>query len=129
MVSFLTLTLIGLVTLQRDGLLPAIVSFLDKIYYLCLLNDSALYLAKVLRLYRGAANAVADISWIRNLLLELQFPTTSATIVYCDNINAFDLLNNLVQRQRMKHIEIDIHYVRDKVALGQTRVLHVPSSS
>jgi hypothetical protein len=28
----------------------------------------------------------------------------------------------------MKHIEIDIHFVREKVALGQVRVLHVPSS-
>ncbi|GJS17883.1 ribonuclease H-like domain-containing protein [Tanacetum coccineum] len=29
--------------------------------------------------------------------------------------------------QRMKHIEIDIHFVRDFVATGQVRVLHVPS--
>nr|GFA63876.1 ribonuclease H-like domain-containing protein [Tanacetum cinerariifolium] len=29
--------------------------------------------------------------------------------------------------QRTKHIEIDIHFVRDLVATGQVRVLHVPS--
>ncbi|GKC03781.1 ribonuclease H-like domain-containing protein [Tanacetum coccineum] len=29
--------------------------------------------------------------------------------------------------QRTKHIEIDIHFVRDMVARGQVRVLHVPS--
>jgi hypothetical protein len=29
----------------------------------------------------------------------------------------------------MKHIEIDIHFVQGKVALGQVRILHVPSSS
>ncbi|GJT65853.1 ribonuclease H-like domain-containing protein [Tanacetum coccineum] len=28
---------------------------------------------------------------------------------------------------RTKHIEIDIHFVRDLVATGQVRVLHVPS--
>ncbi|XP_014660319.1 uncharacterized protein LOC106804192 [Setaria italica] len=35
---------------------------------------------------------------------------------------------NPVHHQRMKHIEIDIHFVREKVALGEVRVLHVPSS-
>jgi hypothetical protein len=27
----------------------------------------------------------------------------------------------------MKHVELDIHFVREKVALGQLRVLHVPT--
>ena len=34
---------------------------------------------------------------------------------------------NPVQHRRMKHIELDIHFVREKVALGVVRVLHVPS--
>jgi hypothetical protein len=33
-----------------------------------------------------------------------------------------------MQHQHTKHIEIDIHFVRDCVALGHIRVLHVPSS-
>lgn len=31
-----------------------------------------------------------------------------------------------MQDQRTKHIEIDLHFVREKVALGQVKVLHVP---
>ncbi|GJZ93660.1 ribonuclease H-like domain-containing protein [Tanacetum coccineum] len=77
--------------------------------------------------YRGVANAVAETCWIRNLLRELHTPLSSATIVYCDNVSAVYLSSNLVQHQRTKHIEIDIHFVRDLVATGQVCVLHVPS--
>ncbi|MCH99477.1 copia-type polyprotein, partial [Trifolium medium] len=49
------------------------------------------------------------------------------TAVYCDNVSAIYLSGNPVQYQRTKHIEMDIHYVREKIARGQVRVLHVPS--
>nr|GEX17756.1 ribonuclease H-like domain-containing protein [Tanacetum cinerariifolium] len=50
-----------------------------------------------------------------------------ATLVYCDNVSAVYLSSNPVQHQRTKHIEIDIHFVRDLVSTGRIRVLHVPS--
>nr|GEY08166.1 ribonuclease H-like domain-containing protein [Tanacetum cinerariifolium] len=77
--------------------------------------------------YRGVANAIAETAWIRNLLRELHFPLLSATFVYCDNISAIYLSGNHVQHQRTKHIEIDIHFVRDMVTEGHVRVLHVSS--
>ncbi|GJV31127.1 ribonuclease H-like domain-containing protein [Tanacetum coccineum] len=64
---------------------------------------------------------------IWNLLLELHTPLSTATLVYCDNVSAVYLTTNPVQHQRTKHIEIDIHFVREYVAFGQVRVLHVPS--
>ncbi|GJZ07692.1 ribonuclease H-like domain-containing protein [Tanacetum coccineum] len=77
--------------------------------------------------YRGVANVVAETAWIRNLLLELHTPLFTATLVYCDNVSAVYLSTNPVQHQRTKHIEIDIHFVREYVASGQVHVLHVPS--
>ena len=56
-------------------------------------------------------------------------PVRRATLVYCDNISAVYLSTNPVQHQRTKHIEIDVLFVRDKVAAGAFRVLHVPMSS
>ncbi|GJT60264.1 retrovirus-related pol polyprotein from transposon TNT 1-94 [Tanacetum coccineum] len=68
--------------------------------------------------YRGVANAVAETSWIHNLLRELHTPLFTATLVYCDNIIAVYMSANPMQHQRTKYIEIDIHFVRNKVAAG-----------
>ena len=79
--------------------------------------------------YRAVANGVAEATWLRQLLLELRHPPCRATLVYCDNISAIYLSSNPVQHQRTKHVEIDLHFVREKVALGHVRVLHVPTTS
>jgi hypothetical protein len=69
--------------------------------------------------YRGVANVVSESCWLRNL--------HKATLVYCDNVSSIYLSGNPVQHQRTKHIEMDIQFVREKVARGQVCVLHVPS--
>lgn len=79
--------------------------------------------------YRGVTNVVAETSWLRNLLRDLFYPPCTATIFYWDNVSAIYMSTNPVQHQRTKHIEIEIQFVRDKVAMAQVRVLHVPSSS
>nr|GEZ75666.1 hypothetical protein [Tanacetum cinerariifolium] len=77
--------------------------------------------------YHGVANVVAETTWIRNLLLELHAPLHSVMLVYCDNFSVVYLSTNSVHHQYTKHIEIDIHFVRDYVASRQVHVLHVPS--
>nr|GEW61706.1 ribonuclease H-like domain-containing protein [Tanacetum cinerariifolium] len=77
--------------------------------------------------YKGVANAVAETCWLRNLLRELYTPLSATMIVYCDNVIVIYLSSNPLQHQRTKHIEIDIHFVRNLVTTGHVRVLHVPS--
>ncbi|GJW18667.1 ribonuclease H-like domain-containing protein [Tanacetum coccineum] len=77
--------------------------------------------------YRGFANVVAETCWLMNLLRELHTPLSSATFVYCDNVSDVYLSSILDQHQRTRHIEIDIHFVRDLVATGEVHVLHVSS--
>nr|GEU92217.1 ribonuclease H-like domain-containing protein [Tanacetum cinerariifolium] len=77
--------------------------------------------------YRCVANAVAETCWLRNLLRELHTLLSFVTRVYCDNISVVYLSCNPVQHHRTQHIEIDIHFVRNLVAVGQVWVLHVPS--
>ena len=75
------------------------------------------------------ANGVAEATWLRQLLLELHAPSRYASLVYCDNFSAVYMSSNPVQHQRTKHIEIDLHFVRERVALGDVRVMHVPTSA
>jgi hypothetical protein len=49
-------------------------------------------------------------------------------VVFYDNVSSVYMASNPVQHRRSKHIEIDIHFVREKVSIGQIRVFHVPST-
>jgi hypothetical protein len=72
---------------------------------------------------------VAEASWLCQLLAELHSPHAKSTLVYCDNISAVYLSTNPVQHQRTKYVEIDLHFVRGQVAIGDVRVLHVPTTT
>ena len=73
------------------------------------------------------ANVVAECIWLRQLLEELLCPINAATLVYYDNVSAIYLAANPVHHCRTKHVELDIHFVRERVALSDIRVLHVPT--
>jgi hypothetical protein len=79
--------------------------------------------------YRVVANDVAKAAWLRQLLHELHSPLATSTLVFCDNVSVVYLSTNLVQHQRTKHVEIDLHFVRERVTCGAVRVLHVPTTS
>jgi hypothetical protein len=79
--------------------------------------------------YRAVANGVAEACWLWQLLQELHAPLSKSTIVYCDNVSAVYLSTNLVQHQCTKHVEIDLHFIRERVAIDDVRVLHVPTTS
>ena len=75
------------------------------------------------------ANGVAEACWLRQLLLELHSPLSRATLVYCDNVSAVYLSTKPIKHQRTKHVEIDLHFVHECVAIGDVHVLHVPMTS
>lgn len=51
---------------------------------------------------------------------------TKATLIFCDNVSSVYMLSNPMQHQRTKHVELDLHFFHEKVALGEAKVLHVP---
>jgi hypothetical protein len=51
-----------------------------------------------------------------------------STLVNCD-ISVIYLSTNLIQHQHTKHVEMDLHFMRKCVTIGDVRVLHVSMTS
>ena len=65
------------------------------------------------------ANVVAETCWIRNIVLELKCRITIALLSTEIISVRFLSSKNTVKHQRTKHVEIDIHFVHEKVNMGQ----------
>jgi histone deacetylase 1/2 len=66
--------------------------------------------------YKSLANATAEIIWVQKLLAELGTSHPPMARLWCDNLGAKYLSANLVFHARTKHIEIDFHFVCERVA-------------
>lgn len=75
--------------------------------------------------YRALASASAEVLWLSSLLSELHVNVPTIPTIYCDNLGATYLTVNPVFHSRMKHIAIDIHFVRDHVRNNMIRVQHI----
>jgi histone deacetylase 1/2 len=66
--------------------------------------------------YKALANATVELVWVHALLGELGVIQRSPPVLWCDNIGATYLFANPVFHARTKHIEIDFHFVRERIA-------------
>jgi hypothetical protein len=63
--------------------------------------------------YKALANVTAELMWLQVLLKELRISLPSTARLSCDNLGATYLLANPIFHARMKHIEVDFHFVRE----------------
>jgi hypothetical protein len=63
--------------------------------------------------YNAIANATAKIIWVQSLLGELKLAQPSSAILWRDNLGATYLSANPVFHARIKHVEIDYHFVHE----------------
>jgi histone deacetylase 1/2 len=77
--------------------------------------------------YKAVGDATAELIWVQSLLRELRVSQSQSPILWCDNIGATYLSSNPVFHARTKHIEVDYHFVRERVARKLLRVGFISS--
>lgn len=77
--------------------------------------------------YKAITNVTAKIIWIHSLLKELGVCQYQTPLLWCDNLGATYLTTNPMFRARMKHIEVDFHFVHEQVARKAMEVRFISS--
>ncbi|GJX92095.1 retrovirus-related pol polyprotein from transposon TNT 1-94 [Tanacetum coccineum] len=75
--------------------------------------------------YKALADTVVELTWLQALLNELGICSSSTLILWYDNLGATYLSANPIFHACTKHVEIDYHFVREKVAHRDLRVQHI----
>ena len=65
--------------------------------------------------YQSLASAIAGVFWVQMVLKDLGLFLPNPPLIWCDNLSTLAMASNLVFHARTKHIEVDYHFVWEKV--------------
>lgn len=74
------------------------------------------------------ANKAAELIRIQALLTELGITVSTLPMLWCDNMSASSLAVNPTFHARTKHIEVDVHFVCNRMVTKKLVVRYVPST-
>jgi len=77
--------------------------------------------------YGAIAQGATKIVWLKSLFSEVGYPCAHVHVLWSDNIAAKSIVENPVFHARTKHLEIDIHFMREKVENGVVEIRYVPT--
>jgi transposase InsO family protein len=75
--------------------------------------------------YRALASASAELCWLCTLAKDLGLYLYDPPILWCDNVSALAIASNPVFHARTKHIEVDFHFIRERVLRKDLQVKFV----
>ncbi|RVW64787.1 Retrovirus-related Pol polyprotein from transposon RE1 [Vitis vinifera] len=78
--------------------------------------------------FRAMAHEICERMWLQRILKELGIISNSTMTVLCDNKATISIAKNPVQHNRTKHVEIDRHFIKEKLEGGTIRLMYIPSS-
>jgi len=77
--------------------------------------------------YVASCHGAKEAIWLHALLKLLSFAQSSATTVYCDNVSSNFLTRDPSFHAHTKHIDIQHHYVRERVKSGEVMYTYIPT--
>ncbi|KAB2608246.1 hypothetical protein D8674_011414 [Pyrus ussuriensis x Pyrus communis] len=77
--------------------------------------------------YKALAHCAADVFWIRSVFKDIHQSISVPPSLYCDNLSALALSTNPVFHSKIKHLDTDYHFVREKVQKGDLVVHYIPT--
>ncbi|RVW93973.1 Retrovirus-related Pol polyprotein from transposon TNT 1-94 [Vitis vinifera] len=78
--------------------------------------------------FRAMAHGICEGMWLQRILKELGIISNSTMTVLCDNKATISIAKNPIQHDRTKHVEIDRHFIKEKLEGGTIRLMYIPSS-
>ena len=69
----------------------------------------------------------SEVVWLIALLKTFGLEYNHAASLYCDSKTAIYIAANLVFHNRTKHIEIDCHFIKEKIQAGVIKTFRVPT--
>lgn len=70
-----------------------------------------------------------ELTWLCKLFHELTISYPKPVSVFCDNQSTLHIARSLVFHERTKHIEVDCHFVRDKLYEGLISLHHIATAT
>jgi len=77
--------------------------------------------------YKSLRRVTAELAWLSRLLAELTLTSITPIPIKCDNLAAIYIAKNHVFHERTKHIELDCHFVRQKLMEGLLSLSFIPT--
>ena len=77
--------------------------------------------------YCALTSIASKIIWIQSILQEICLSSSSPPLLWCDNESATHLAANPMFHARTKHIELDFHFIQDRVLSKQLIIQYIPS--
>ena len=75
------------------------------------------------------SHGICEGIWLMRLLRELKMQLNMSMRLLCDKKATISIAKNPIHHDRTKHIELDRHFIKEKVEVGIVNLTYIPTVS